>query len=319
MRSLLAVLSLALSTGAFAQGWPSKPVRFIVPYASGVSPDVSSRLVAERLPKALGQPVIVENMPGANGFLGAQAAARAIPDGYTMLVAPTTVMVNNALLFKSLPYDPVKDFVPVQYLNGGGPFALTVNAELPVRTLPELLALAKSKPGALSYGVESSSSVVPMIARLIRKRGGVDVLEVPYKTTSQLLQDLAAGRVQYTLGTPVSADTMVKAGKARIIAVTGATRYEGLPDVPSVSETLPGLAFQTFITLVAPAATPQDVVLRMNRAVATTLKDPELQKRLFAISVIPAEGASPEAVSEALRSERERWRTFVSELGVQPE
>ena len=145
------------------------------------------------------------------------------------------------------------------------------------------------------------------------------MVEVPYKTTSQLLQDVAAGRIHYTVGTPVSAETMVKAGKARIIAVTSANRYEGLPDVATVSETLPGLAFHTFMTLVAPAATPNDVVLRLNRAIATTLKDPELRARLLSISVLPADGVAPEAIAESLRGERDRWRTFIGELGVQPE
>lgn len=310
----------ALTCGcAIAQSWPIKPIRFIVPFASGVSPDVSSRLVAERLPKALGQAVVIENMPGASGFVAAQFVARAAPDGYTTLVAPTTIMVNNMLMFKNLPYNPEKDFVPVQYLNAGGPFAVTVNNDLPVRNLQDLIALAKSKPGVMTYGVEMSSSVVPMIARLIKKRSGIDVVEVPYKTTSQLLQDVVAGRVDYTLGTPISADAMVKAGKLRIIAVTTGSRFEGLPDIQAVSETIPGLRIQGFLSLVAPAATPPEIVQRLNRAIATTLQDTEMKKRLLQISVVPIDGASPEAVADALRAERERWREFVRELGVEPE
>jgi tripartite-type tricarboxylate transporter receptor subunit TctC len=305
--------------GAQGQAYPARPVKFVVPYAPGVSPDVSTRIVSEFLPKALGQAVIIENMPGANGFVAAQSVARAIPDGYTALVAPTTVMVNNSLLFKNIPYDPVKDFAPVQFLNGGGPFSVSVNADLPVKNLPELIALAKAKPGAITYGVETSSSVVPMIGRLIRKRANIDVVEVPYKTTSQLIQDVVAGRVNYTLGTPISADTMVKAGKLRIIAVTTQNRYEGLPDVLTVNETIPGLSVQGFMTLVLPSATPAEIVLKLNRAVATTLKEPELRKKLTQISVIPVDGASPEAVADALRGERERWRGFVKELDVQPE
>jgi tripartite-type tricarboxylate transporter receptor subunit TctC len=316
----LAACGLALaSAGLSAQGWPTKPVRIIVPFATGVSPDVSARLIAERLPKSLGQAVVVENMPGAAGFVAAQAVARAAPDGYTTMVAPTTVMINNLFLYKNLPYDPVKDFVPVAFLTGGGPFAVTVNAELPVKTLPELIALAKSRPGAITYGVEMSSSVVPMLARLIRKRAAIDVVEVPYKTTSQLLQDVAAGRVHYTLGTPISADTMVRAGKLRIIAVTTATRFEGLPEIPTVHETIPGLKVQGFLTLVAPSATPAEIVQRLNRAVGTALKDPELQKRLIAISVVPIDAGTPELAAEALRAERETWREFVRELDVQPE
>ena len=303
-----ALIALTLST-AFAQSYPVRPVKFVVPFASGVSPDVSARIIAEHLPKALGQAVVIENMPGANGFIAAQAVARAAPDGYTTLVAPTTVMVNNSLMFKNLPYDPVKDFVAIQFLNGGGPFSVTVNADLPIKILPDLIAMAKAKPGAMTYGVEMSSSVVPMIARLIRKRANIDVVEVPYKTTGQLIQDVVAGRVHYT----------VKAGKLRIIAVTTATRFEGLPDILTVNETIPGLAISGFLTLVAPVATPPDIVLTLNRALGTTLRDPELKKRLLQISVIPVEGASPEAVADALRGERERWRGFVKELDIQAE
>jgi tripartite-type tricarboxylate transporter receptor subunit TctC len=319
-RSLSTAALFALACGsAFAQSYPVRPVKLVVPFAPGVSPDVSARIISDHLPKALGQAVVIENMPGANGFVAAQFVARATPDGYTNLVAPTTVMVNNSLLYKNLPYDPVKDFVPVQYLNGGGPFSVTVNADLPVKTLSDLIALAKAKPGAITYGVEMSSSVVPMIARLIKKRANIDVVEVPYKTTGQLIQDVVAGRVNYTLGTPVSADTMVKAGKLRIIALTTASRFEGLPDIQTVNETIPGLGIQGFITLVAPSATPRDVVVHLNRAIATALKEPELKKRLLQISVIPIDGGSPEAVAESLRNERERWRGFVRELDVQPE
>ena len=318
LSTLVAVVAIGCGS-ALAQSYPVRPVKFVVPYAPGVSPDISARIVSEFLSKALGQAVIVENMPGANGFVAAQAVARAIPDGYTALVAPTTVMVNNALLFKTLPYDPLKDFTPVQFLNGGGPFSVSVTADLPVKNLPELIALAKAKPGAITYGVETSSSVVPMIGRLIRKRANIDVVEVPYKTNSQLIQDVVAGRVNYTLGTPISADTMVRAGKLRIIAVTTQNRYEGLPDVQTVNETIPGLSVQGFMTLVLPSATPMDIVLKLNRAVAATLKEPDLKKRLTQISVIPVDGASPEAVAEALRGERERWRGFVKELDVQPE
>lgn len=319
-KKLSSAMFLALVCGSsMAQSYPVRPVKLVVPFAPGVSPDVSARIVAEYLPRSLGQAVVIENMPGANGFVAAQAVARATADGYTILVAPTTVMVNNSLLYKSIPYDPVKDFVPVQYLNGGGPFSVSVNADLPVKTLADLIALAKSKPGVITYGVEMSSSVVPMIGRLIKKRANIDVVEVPYKTTGQLIQDVVAGRVNYTLGTPISADTMVKAGKLRIIALTTANRFEGLPDIQTVNETIPGLGIQGFITLVAPSATPADTVLKLNRAVATALKEPDLRKRLLQISVIPVDGGSPEAVAEALRGERERWRGFVRELDVQPE
>jgi tripartite-type tricarboxylate transporter receptor subunit TctC len=304
---------------AHAQGYPSKPVKVIVPFAPGVSPDVSARFISERMPRALGQPMVIENMPGAAGFVAAQTLARATPDGYTAMVAPTTVMINNLYLYKTLPYDPVKDFAPVAFLTAGGPFAVSVNADLPVRTLPDLIALAKAKPGAISYGVEMSSSVVPMIARLIRKRAGVDILEVPYKTTSQLLQDVVAGRVHYTVGTPISADTMVKAGKMRIIAVTTGTRFEGLPEVGTLHETLPGLKFQGFLSLVVPAATPREVQMTLNRAIGTVLREPDLQKRLLAIAVVPIEAGTPEIVTEALRQEREAWGGFVRELDVKPE
>jgi tripartite-type tricarboxylate transporter receptor subunit TctC len=319
IRTLAAAL-VAMGNGcAMAQSWPTKPVKFIVPFAPGVSPDISARLIAERMPKALGQAVVIENMPGASGLVAAQAVARAAPDGYTTMVAPTTVMINNLFMYSTLPYDPVKDFIPVAFLTGGGPFAVTVNAELPVRTLPDLVALAKSRPGSITYGVEMSSSVVPMIGRLIRKRTGIDVVEIPYKTTSQLLQDVAAGRVHYTIGTPISADTMVKAGKLRIIALTSANRFEGLPDIPTVNETIPGLKIQGFLTLVAPAATPMEIVLRLNRAIAEVLREKDLQARLLQISVVPIDAGTPEIALEALRNEREAWREFVRELDIKPE
>ena len=265
-----------------------------------------------------GVPVVMDNRPGGSGTLAAGPVAKAAPDGYTLLYVLPNFVISTGML-TSLPYDPVKDFIPIQYLNGGGPFAVTVNAELPIKTLPDLIAFAKARPGAVTYGVEMSSSVVPMTARLIRKRSGMDVVEVPYKTTSQLLQDVVAGRVHYTVGTPISADAMVKAGKLRIVAVTTAARYEGLPDIGTVNETLPGIAIQGFLTLVAPAATPREVVMTMNRALGAALKEPDLKKRMLQIAVIPVEGASPESVADALRAERERWRGFIKELDIQPE
>ena len=315
--SALILAGMALTTQAQTSPYPAKPVRVVVGFAPGGAADYVARAISDAMGKALGQPLIIENKAGAGSSIAAEFVAKAAPDGYTVLIAsPSSISVNPALNPK-LGYS-AKDLQPVTKITSS-PLVIASNPVSGINSVLDLIAMAKAKPGAMTYGVEMSSSVVPMIARLIRKRANIDVVEVPYKTTGQLIQDVVAGRVHYTVGTPISASTMVKAGKLRIIAVTTATRFEGLPDILTVNETIPGLAISGFLTLVAPVATPPDIVLTLNRALGATLRDPELKKRLLQISVIPVEGASPEAVADALRGERERWRGFVKELDIQAE
>jgi tripartite-type tricarboxylate transporter receptor subunit TctC len=319
-RTVMITCMLALvALGAQAQSWPAKPVRFIVPFGPGVSPDIVGRLIAERMAKLLGQPVVVDNVAGAAGIIGAQALARAPADGYTVMLAPGGTLVNNAFLFKSLPYDPVRDFMPVAMIADSGPFAITVSADVPATSLQEFIALARSQPGRLSYGVETSSSVTSIIGRLLNKRAGIDTVQVPYKTTAQVLQDLVAGRIHYTIGTPASSDGLVKAGKVRRIAVTSTRRFETLPDVPSVAETFPGFRMEGTMVLLVPAATPGEIVQRLNRTVEAALKEGDVRARMLQLGVSTGGAGTPESTAEFIRNERALWRDIVSELNIQPE
>src|SRR4051812_11232501 len=245
---------------AHAQSWPSKPVRFIVPTGPGLATDIVARLVGERMSKTLGQPFVMENMGGAGGIVGSQTAARAAPDGYTIMIAPAGTLVNNLYLYKSIPYDPVKDFTPVAMLSVSG-LNIVGNMDVPARTIPELVALAKAQPGKLSWGRDASSGVASMIGQLLNKRAGIDTVEVSYKTTAQMIQDAVANRLQYIVTTPAAVDPMVKAGKLRRIASTASSRIATAPDLPTVSETYPGFRMEGWLSIVVPSGTPREVIL----------------------------------------------------------
>jgi tripartite-type tricarboxylate transporter receptor subunit TctC len=320
-KSAIALLFFWMACGfAFAQSWPAKPVKLVVSTGPGLATDIIARILADRLSRALGQQFVVENMAGAGGNIAAQAVARAAPDGYTQLFTGGGVMITNAYAFKSLPFDPVRDFAPVAMITESGGFVLSVNPELPARNLAELITAARAQPGKYSYAVDSSNIYAGIIGKLLNKMVGLDIVEIPYKSTPQALQDTVAGRTQIIISAVAPVEAFAKNGKLRRLAVSSAKRMPGLDDLPTMAETIDGFKIDGGgFAVVAPAGTPADVVQRLNRAIAVILRDAEFAKQMFSLGQTAASGASPEGVAEYLRSERERWGKIFKDLAIQPQ
>jgi tripartite-type tricarboxylate transporter receptor subunit TctC len=316
---LLGCMLLALPAQAGAQTWPSRPVKLIVPTGPGAATDVMARLLGDGVSRGLGQPLIVENMPGASGILAHQSVARAAPDGYTLLFTNTSGMAINLVSFKQLPYDPMRDFAPVAMVCNLGPQMLSVNAELPVNSLPDLIAYTKANRGKLSIAFDTTAGAAGFAARLLNKRADLGLTEVPYRSAAQMGQDVASGVAQVLMSSIAAANPFIQAGKIRRIAITSGTRFPGLPDLPSVSETLPGVVMNGWFAVVAPAGMPADIVVRLNREIGEYLKGPEIQQRLLSFGLATDGAGTPESTGQFIRQEQERWRALAKELDIQPQ
>jgi len=313
--SLLAALVLTPGI-ARAQGWPSRPVRMIVPQAAGGTPDIVARVVSERLSQALGQQVLVENRAG-DGTLGAQAAARATPDGYTYLFAPASVLAINQYIAKILPYSPEDDFASVAMV-GFSPLALIASPELNVRSLAELIALAKAHPDKLAFASPGQRTLPGMLGEMLKTRTGISLLHVPYKG-AQGVADTVAGRTQLTIqGIPAIA-AVVQRGQLRALAVSSPRRLPELPGVPTFSETLPGFEFNGWFVVVAPTGTPRAPIQRMNLEFNRVLLDGEMEQRLRALGIYTEGTGTPEEIDAFLKGERAFWSKTVRELKIEPE
>ena len=319
MRSLLGAALLAASLEAVAQAWPAKPVRMVAAVGPGLATDIVCRYLSDRMGRALGQSFVVENIPGASGNIGAQNVARSAPDGYTFFFATGGPLVQNLYSFKSLPFDPVRDFAPVAPVTEGGGFIISVNNDLPAKTLPELIALAKAQPGKIAYGVDASSGLAAIVLRLVNKRGGTQMLEVPYKTTAQLVQDLVAGRTQVSITSLPVVHPFAKAGKLRMLAGSGGTRTLGAEEVPTIAETFPGIDIGGFFVIVAPAKTPPAIVMRFNRELDGVLQDAQVVEYLGSVGQAVSKRGPPEAVGEFLRQQRVLWASIYKDLGIEPQ
>ena len=316
---LVGCMLLALPAQAGAQTWPSRPVKLIVPTGPGAATDVMARLLGDGVSRSLGQPLIVENVPGASGILAHQSVARAAPDGYTLLFTNTSGMAINLVSFKQLPYDPMRDFAPVAMVCNLGPQMLTVNAELPVNSLPDFIAYTKANRGKLSIAFDTTAGAAAFAARLLNKRADLGLTEVPYRSAAQMGQDVASGVTQVMMSSIAAANPFIQEGKIRRIAITSGTRFPGLPDLPSVSETLPGVVMNGWFAVVAPAGMPADIVVRLNRDIGEYLKGPEIQQRLLSFGLATEGAGTPESTSQFIRQEQERWRALAKELDIQPQ
>ena len=316
---LVGCMLLALPAQAGAQTWPSRPVKLIVPTGPGAATDVMARLLGDGVSRSLGQPLIVENVPGASGILAHQSVARAAPDGYTLLFTNTSGMAINLVSFKQLPYDPMRDFAPVAMVCNLGPQMLSVNAELPVNSLPDFIAYTKANRGKLSIAFDTTAGAAAFAARLLNKRADLGLTEVPYRSAAQMGQDVASGVTQVMMSSIAAANPFIQAGKIRRIAITSGTRFPGLPDLPSVSETLPGVVMNGWFAVVAPAGMPADIVVRLNRDIGEYLKGPEIQQRLLSFGLATEGAGTPESTSQFIRQEQERWRALAKELDIQPQ
>ena len=317
MRFLL-LLFLFLAGNALAQDWPARPVKFIVSQAPGTSPDITARLIADRLSKLWNQQVVVENRPGGQNVPGAQAAARSAPDGYTFFYATTAAIVSNPVTFKALPYDPAKDFVPVAMI-AKSPMVVAVNPSVPAKTLAELIALDKAQPGKLAAANEGAKTFSGMMSQLLNKSAGIGLLQVPYNGVSPAIQDTIAGRTQVVLVSSAAMLPFLKRGDLRPLAVSAGKRVRGLEDVPTLSETYPDFEYVGWFALLAPSGTPAAVIQRVNRDMDRVLTDPEMAQRLFDFGLVNEGAGTPESLNDFLRAERERWARLVKEIGLQPE
>jgi tripartite-type tricarboxylate transporter receptor subunit TctC len=318
-RIALCCAMVACAGAANAQNWPSRPIKLIVPTGPGAATDVMARLIADSVSRSLGQSVFVENVPGASGILAHEAAARAAPDGYTLLFTNTSGMAINLISFKQLPYDPTRDFTAVAVACNLAPQMLSVNAELPVTTVAELIAYAKANPGKLSIAFDNTAGAAAFGAKLFNKRADLGLVEVPYRSAAQLVQDAAAGINQVMMSSLAAANAVVQAGKVRRLAVTSDQRFPGLPELPTLRETVPGVVMNGFFAVVAPTGTPADIVVRLNREIDKYLTAAGTEERLLTFGLSTDGGGTPESSAAAIRKEQEQWRAFGKELNVEPQ
>ena len=315
---LLAGVSAVAATPVGAQMYPVKPVRLIVGFAPGGSTDVTARIVAQKLSDAWKQQVIVENRAGAGGNIGADAVAKAAPDGYTLLLATTGVMAINHRLYRSLPFDALRDFAPVTQI-GALPLILIVHPSLPARSVKELVAIAKARPGQLSYASSGVGSATHMTTELFRMMAGVDIVHVPYKGSGQAMADLIGGQVAVAFDQITSSLPQVEAGKLRALAVTSAKRFPSVPNLPSVAEAgIAGYESVSWNGIAAPAGTPREIVGRIQQEVARALQSPEIKERFFKDGIEPV-ASTPEQFAAHIRSERAKWEKVIDTAGIKPQ
>jgi tripartite-type tricarboxylate transporter receptor subunit TctC len=323
LRLIVCWIALVIAGAANAQtnapNWPSRPIRLIVPTGAGAATDIMARLLADGISRGLGQPVVVENMPGASGIVAHQAAARATPDGYTFIFTNTSGIAINPISFKQLPYNPARDFTAVATVCSLAPQMLSVNIALPVTTAAEFLAYAKANRGKLSVAFDTTAGAAAFAAKLLNRRADLGLIEVPYRSAAQMGQDVANGVNQVLVSSVAAANAVVQAGKVRRIAIMSEKRFPGLPELPSLSETLPGLVMDGWFGVVAPAGTPADIVNRLNREIADYLKGPEIEKRLWSFGMATEGAGTPESTGEFIRQQQERWRALAKELDIVPQ
>lgn len=315
-RLALAALSAfaLLAGGAAAQPYPSRPVRVIVPFAPGGATDIIARLVAQKLADRLGQSVVVENKPGAGTTIGNAEVAKAKPDGYTLLFAPTPFVISQ-VVYPTLPYDPQKDFAPVSLL-AVSPFILVVNAAFPAKSTAELVAIAKAKPGTVTFASAGNGTVPHLAGELFKLRAGIDIVHVPYKGGGPAIVDLVSGQVPMMFATPIEVSQHVQSGRLRVLGATSLARLAAMPDVPTLSESgYPDFEVLSFFGVLAPAGTPPEIVNRVAADLAAVMEMSDVRER-FAQQSAEARVLGPAAFSAFLARERDKWADIVKRSGA---
>ena len=306
---MLLALAAALPAAQAQTGkWPERPVRMIVPFAPGGTSDILARMLVPRLSEEFGQQFIVDNRPGAGGSVGAEIAARATPDGYTIIQVPSSYAANAALY--KLPYDPVKGIAPISRI-GIVPFILTVHPSVKAGNLKEFTELARAKPGALAFGSPGTGSTPHLAFALFQQMTKTDMVHVPYKSEPTAIADLLSGRIQAMAATGLVLGPHIKAGKLRALAVTSEQRSPAMPDLPAISELVPGYSADGWFGMWAPAGTPKEIVPRLSQALARILKQPDIQERLRAAGMEPAH-TTPEEFGRYISGEIAKWSKVVT-------
>jgi tripartite-type tricarboxylate transporter receptor subunit TctC len=314
-RSFKCILLSVAAASVLAQGYPDKPLKLVVPFPPGGPTDIVGRLVAQKLAEGIGQPVVVENRPGAGGTVGSTAVARAPADGYTLLYGSSSTLAIAPSLYRDLAYDPRTAFAPISLVSRG-PIIAAVNAQLPAKTLKDFIALAKSSPGRINYGSAGSGTPPHLAAELFKTVAGVDLVHVPYKGGGPAVSDLAGGQVQVIFEGLPSLLPHIKSGKVRALAITGAKRDPALPEVPTFAEAgLPGYDANFWNGLVAPAGTPAEVIARLNSVLVQALATPEVHAALVRLG-LEAAGTTPQQFGDFIAAEIDKWARVVKASGA---
>ena len=317
LRPAFFAVLLAASFGALAQSFPAKPIRIVVPFPPGGGTDVVARAVAPKMSEALGQPVLVDNRAGAGGNIGTDSVAKSAPDGYTLLVASASTAINTTLV-KNLSWDLSRDFAPVACLVLNQ-HLLAAHPSVPANNVKELIALARSKPGQVTYASYGNGSSAHLAGELFKMMAGIDMLHVPYKGAAPAVNDLLGGQVNVMFADVAALLSHVKSGRLKALGIASARRFEGLPDVPTIAESgVPGFESGGFLGLVAPAGTPPAVIAALNAAAGKSLAAPEVHERLIALASPPCAG-TPEQFGQRIHAEIDKWARVIRAANVKAE
>jgi tripartite-type tricarboxylate transporter receptor subunit TctC len=313
-----AALAAAAAGAAFAQaGYPSKPVRMVVPSSAGGGTDIVARIIAPELSKRLGQQVVIDNRPGAGTMIGIEVAAKSPPDGYTLLMGLSTLAINSAL-YKKVPYDPVRDFAPITVAVTSASI-LVVHPSLPVKTLKELISFARARPGQLNYASAGVGTYPQMTYELFLSMAKLRMVHIPYKGTAPAMIDMLAGQVATMAATVLTGLPHIRTGRLRPLGITSAQRNAVVPDIPTVAEGgLPGYESVQWYAVLAPAQTPRNIIAKLHTELVHVLHSPEIKKR-FAADAAETVGNTPEEFARHIHSELDKWERVAREAGIQPE
>ncbi|HTO50780.1 MAG TPA: tripartite tricarboxylate transporter substrate binding protein [Burkholderiales bacterium] len=319
MRCLAGLAAVLMLAGvAHAQSWPSRPIRWIVPYTPGGITDTVTRLVTQKLTEAFGQPIIVENRPGANSIVGVDVVAKAAPDGYTFLTVIAAHAANATLYAGKLPFDPVRSFAPVS-LVASAPLIITASNAFPPKDMRELVAYARANPGKVSFGSSGIGAAAHLTTELLKQTAAIDMVHVPYKGTAPALQGLMANDIQILVDVPSSLMPHVRSGKIKALGMFSKARTGGAPEVPTVAEAGgPPIESATWVAFLAPAGTPREIVVRVSQDTAKAVSGPELRERLVQMGIEPV-GSTPEQFAQFLGDEIAKWAKVINAAGVKAE
>jgi len=312
------LLAWIVAGAAIAQtDYPARAVRIVVPSLPGGGTDIVARVLGQQFSSVFGQPFVVDNKPGAGNMIGIEAVARAAPDGYTLLMVPSTLALNS-VLYKKVPYHPVRDFTPIT-LAATAPLVLIVHPALPAQSLAEFLALARQQPGRMSYGSAGIGTAPHLCMELLKSMAGIDLVHVPYKGTAPAAGDVAGGQLAAMFATALTARPMIDSRRVRALAVSGPQRVGALPGVPPVAEAgVPGYSAMQWYGLLAPAGTPPAIVARLNAEALRSLRSDEMKERLAADGAEP-QGSTPEEFGALIRSELDKWTRVARAAGIEPQ
>ncbi len=317
-RLLLAMLVMLLASGAGAQDYPTRPVRMVVAFAPGGTTDFMARLIAEKVKAHLGQTVVVENKPGANGAIGADYVAKAEPDGYTLFFSTAGALAINPSMRSDLPYDPIKDFAPVSPI-ARNTVLFAINPALGINTVPELVARAKEKPGTITVGITGVGAISHLAIEMLQTAAGIKLQPVPYRGAGQAVADFIGGQLNAMSAEVPVLIGQIKAGKAKILAVSAQQRSDVLPDVPTFAELgYPDVVADNWSAVLAPPKTPPAIVAKLNAAFNAVVKDPEVRRK-FAENGVSTVGGTPQELTDLIAREMARWRKVVQQTGVKAE